>query len=157
MELMECPHCFAKMVLTSDNKCPSCRKDPRDTKNTNPNLTTATFFSYIKLPEYCMACGKPTKKISKFIVNKKDSNWEWEVLGAIPFLGDLFSSLSTFLMPVKLMRKSENSITFKLPFCGKCNNSDVRPIHFNRDTEAITFIVHKTFKRELENRKEKGQ
>lgn len=150
MEIIECPHCFSRVLLTSDNKCPSCRKDPNDSKNANPNLTTATFFSYETLPENCIKCGQSTKRSVKFLVEKKDENWEWEILNAIPLIGDILSPINNIVKFFKKMEYKQNSITFKLPICDKCSNSEVKPMHLNMDTDAITFIVHKAFKGELE-------
>ena len=150
IEIIECPHCFARVVPKSDNTCPSCRKNIKDMTNADTDLTTVTLGPSATMPELCIICGQQTNRTYKYtmeIPGGQDSK----------LISTLLSLLRGRLLS-GLIKKQIQSIGIKLPVCNNCKHyqANIKPIHFNKDTDTMTFVVHKAFKKGIEILKERG-
>lgn len=146
IDVIECPHCYTRVSPKMDNTCPACGKNTRDKTNANPNLTTAALFPTTSVPSNCVVCGQQTNRFFKYKI---------EVPGDqdTKLISTLLSMLSGKLLSVLFgVKKNMQSIGVKLPVCKNCkkSQSNIKPIHFDRDTDAMTFVVHKAFKEGLQ-------
>ncbi|MCP4220166.1 MAG: hypothetical protein GY765_36380 [bacterium] len=129
----------------TDGNCPSCHKDTNEANKEMENLTSAVFTPAQQLPECCMTCGANTG--GKTYTYRQTIPGEKEPNAAVSLIGILFGRLFK-----RLLKQSLESVAFKLPVCGSCKSffSRLKPVRYDRDSEKITFVVHKDFKDKLQ-------
>jgi hypothetical protein len=146
--LVECPHCYTKVLPTADNICPACRKDINSLRNINPNLTSISFGERIILPSCCYSCGLDTQRL--VTIREKV-----EIGGA-----SSFEKLVLFWVNLryKIYGWSTESgegkkydLSVKIPQCETCAKQNGKPVpnHVDFENRVVTFIVHKRFKVKL--------
>ncbi len=143
-EIIECPHCFTRVYPKSDDTCPACMENVTDTAGANLDLTAARFSVHEPLPELCIVCGESTARTYKYSVEIPGRN-ESSFLGilSVLFLGRLFG---------RRVKKAAETLSLGLPLCKNCepHKKGIEAHYIDKDTETMTFVVHKAFKEKLE-------
>jgi hypothetical protein len=71
--LLECPHCYNKVITVNGSICPSCSKDVKHVNAENENYTSLEIADAEKPPLYCFHCGGAARYIKR-IVKRKSKN-----------------------------------------------------------------------------------
>ncbi len=56
----ECPHCYERVYVSANGRCPACGKDTSDLAGTDPTKTKLTIRECDRLPPNCLHCDIPT-------------------------------------------------------------------------------------------------
>ncbi len=147
--MQECPHCYNRVMITSNGECPACRKNIRDISEANKDKTAVTIPIDAKIPSCCFVCGQETSRGQKL-------SFQFE--GSENGLSDInqrqveFSGIIAFLFwPLykKRLRKSMGH-TYEqyIAVCESCKEAaeEVEPLNCLPNAEC-KLVVHKTFKK----------
>lgn len=125
--LMECPHCFTKILPHADNTCPACQGDLSSLAGVNPNKVSFLIHESEELPFCCYSCGQYTEQ-------------------EVRVSGDQESILSKFFMGDISPEETSNVVIF-LPQCQFCAEiEDPEPVEVDYDNQTMTFAVHTRFR-----------
>ncbi len=125
--LMECPHCFTKILPHADNTCPACQGDLSSLAGVNPNKVSFLIHESEELPLCCYSCGQYTEQ-------------------EVRVSGDQESILSKFFMGDISPEETSNVVIF-LPQCQFCAEiEDPEPVEVDYDNQTMTFSVHTRFR-----------
>ena len=61
--LEECPHCHLNVLPKADGKCPACQRYFSDLRDIDPNIKSITINNDSTIPNICINCGTPTKRL----------------------------------------------------------------------------------------------
>ncbi len=124
--LMECPHCFTKILPHADNTCPACQGDLSSLVGVNPNKVSFLIHESEELPLCCYSCGQYTEQV-------------------VRVSGDQESILSKFLTGDLLPEETSNVVIF-LPQCESCAEiEDPEPVEVDYENQTMTFVVNTGF------------
>lgn len=141
--LTDCPHCYKKVIPMQDGKCPGCGKNTMDTTNANINMTLLEIQQGTPLPQICCFCGENAE--GTILVERSKSTG-----GESLFIRILVLVFSPFLYLFgNGFERKTSKLKIFLPTCAKCSNENIEPRHVDFDNYAMTFVVHKKFKRSL--------
>ncbi len=146
--LMQCPHCFTKVMPKGDGSCPACHKATQDAKETSPTRRSLRLSQGESLPGICCDCGEVTDRY--FSVTCSSSPEENQPAGfGQALIGMLFSwpmALYFFLLGIQNTRV----VRVRMPQCRTCAQArtpEVRHVDFGN--AAITFVVHNNLYEEI--------
>lgn len=125
--VVECPHCYARILPRSNNICPSCHNDLMDLEGIDPNQVSLVIHEAEELPSFCYSCNRYTER-------------------TIRLSADQESDLAAALFGRSLPENTTNIIIY-LPECEDCTgiNEPVKT-DVDYDRQTITLIVHKGFR-----------
>jgi hypothetical protein len=136
--LVECPHCYSKVLPMSDGRCPSCQKDTREAKK--EALTKVQIGPDTHLPDVCVLCG--TDALQRVDVREGyqtgDSNF---------LIGVLLLFRPALWFAADKARGEVKKLHVKVPVCGTCTTTRprVRPTYVNFEQREMSFLVHADF------------
>jgi len=138
--LIECPHCYKKVLPMQDGTCPGCGKNTRDISNANLNMTLLEIKQGTPLPRICCFCGENAEGT---ILVKRSKSTGGESL----FIRILVFVFSPFLYLFgNGFERTTSKLKILLPTCAKCSSEYVEPRYIDFDNYTMTFAVHKKFK-----------
>ncbi len=145
LSIVECPHCYTKVLPPLSGECPACGKNTNDITGTDPSRTSMSIGHGEVLPPYCCDCGNKTDRYVEVrgAVSQKDGGAESQSL--IYFLlGWLFSS-QFFVLSTS--NSSSDLVTVRVPQCLYCRkNGSPKPIAVNSEKLRLTILVNRSFK-----------
>jgi hypothetical protein len=124
--IIECPHCHVKVLPTSNNICPACRKDIASPEGVDPDEVSLTIHEAEELPPLCYSCNQYTDR-------------------TIRVSGDKESELGSFFSPTDV---GTSNVVIFLPQCEGCGDEFGEPELVNVDYEyqKMTLVVHRGFR-----------
>jgi hypothetical protein len=132
--LQDCPHCFAKVIVTSNCICPACNKDV--TLRSTHDLAAITVSASTAFPEMCHACGLPADRKTNA---ESWSRSEYYVDDVDEGVRVLFAVLSFLFLPVLVVigkrggTKAEyHAVRVQVPSCSLCEKREARIFDFLR-------------------------
>ena len=144
MPIVECPHCYTKVLLKSDGSCPSCGKDSNSQSDADPEMTTAQVDFNEPLPPFCVLCAQSTKR-TVTVFRGEDPDQEGLSEGKSLVVG--------LLAGWRIAREMGTKQTMELvvPVCRDCRKrrDEFKPRHVNHGQQRATLLVHRSFKAKL--------
>jgi hypothetical protein len=143
---IECPHCHIKVLPNERNICPSCLKNVLDLSGTNPSLTTIVLTEKTIYPDKCLNCCQSTTR--KIEVGEKLDPMAWHPEDISLWIrgtrGGLYKS------------DISPSVIVSMPQCKKyAKSGKPKIIHIEFEKQELTILVHREFKRIVEEIQEK--
>ena len=151
--IKECPHCFSRVLVTSEGNCPTCWGDTR-----LPNASGRVRYRVevgAQLPRLCVVCGEATRKtlvvtdqLGEEAGFQADESALQEVLqaGIAVFLAGPLAILS------KLFGFNRNTsghvvrqMSLKVPRCWHCRKEEVRVLDANHDMGTMVIAAQERF------------
>jgi hypothetical protein len=142
--MIECPHCFTRVIPTSEGECPACRRNVRETGGTDPTKTTLSIADgAATLPRYCCDCGRSTErrlKVKCKITSDVESGWA-------AVLSTIFAALTgVFVGGIEDDPHRRVTLVIRIPQCEMCaSHGRPVPVRVNLEESRMTFVVHKEF------------
>ena len=125
--IIECPHCYTKVIPLANNICPACRNDMSDLEGVDPNQVSLSIHESEELPSFCYSCNMYTER---YIRVSGDKESDLEVL--------LFGRSSP---------EATSNVIINLPQCEQCSEIDEpKPVDVDYDHQKMTFVVHREFR-----------
>lgn len=141
MSIIECPHCYNKVLVSLENICPSCRKNVKEISQNNQDLSFVTIsLGQKELPDVCIMCGSNADEIRTFSFNlpTEDVDIASNATGILTFL---FFGLGFF------KKQAHIAINYAAPICKLCTkNERLKPVHVNQELHELKILAHKKFK-----------
>lgn len=155
IEPVDCPNCFARVVILSDDVCPRCRKSRRDVPESNRNLQVVWIADRDLLPGCCVRCGVAAH--NKVSVEHIES---WTPIGDDgPSLG--YRSLILMILDGVFrwcwqevrrlvggraaVEKNSLTIAIKVPVCDACRGAVIEPLAADVRSNSLKLAVHRDF------------
>ncbi len=145
MAIVECPHCYGKVIPINGKFCPACQKDISETDNSKQALAALTVRESSALPAYCYLCNIPTSR-SVTINESQNLNSDGMLQKILIFL---VASTITFMK----MSEGCRSVRIRIPQCHQCaKNGKPKPTQVDFDNLEMTFIVNRNFRDRVKGR-----
>ena len=147
--IVDCPHCYTRVVPTSQGACPSCRQSVYEATDADHSKASISVAHLEPLPTMCCDCGCATDrtvKITRNISRKADLEPSDDLLS---YIGSLFSWIGWLIALVRGDFRSRigDQVVVQMPQCVICSESGIPdPIHVNAHELRMTFIVNQEFK-----------
>src|SRR6187551_2773131 len=115
--MLDCPHCYARVLLRSDGACPSCGEDTRR-PGVGPRRALLEILADEPLPDSCLNCGQFTDRTTIVRYRRAvegDGAPSW-------FVALLTSALALLVGYIFfwLRTKAVLHLEFRLPQCRDC-------------------------------------
>lgn len=140
--MIDCPHCYTRIVPKPDGCCPACQGDTRDVPAKDLTQTPLRVSQGDILPPVCCECGCDTS--NRVCVYRKTSGERDEpstVTGTFIFL--CISWIVGLYMLLRGMA-SARVVRVTMPMCETCaKHGPPQPRHVDFENARMTFIVHK--------------
>jgi hypothetical protein len=138
--VIECPHCYKKVIPMQDGRCPGCGKNTKDTSNVNLNMTLLEIPQSSPLPQICCLCGENAE--GTVLIERSNAKGGESLF--IRILVFVFSPM-LYLFGNGFQRTT-TKLKIYLPSCSKCSCGTFEPRHVDFENYSMTFAVHKKFK-----------
>lgn len=147
-ELLDCPHCFGRILPMTDGRCPQCRNDTNARTREAAEMTVVSIDKESIVPDVCAGCGLPTYRRVTFKRKKHDPTdddftmFQFLMFGCVGAIGLLLSGL---------FRGNRGlSIRVKLPHCLECHTrKPLEPHSVSFEELQMRFVVHREFARQF--------
>jgi hypothetical protein len=115
--LIDCPHCYTRVIPKADGCCPACQNDTRDVAGLDTSRTTIRVSQGDILPPICCECGQYTSRVVS-IHKKTGPRDEGPTLLGAAVLWVFFRSLGARL----LLRAAGSTLVVNvtMPQCDAC-------------------------------------
>jgi hypothetical protein len=134
-EIVECPHCYTRVLPLANNICPACQNNIFDMQDVDPNQVSLSLHESEELPAFCYSCNQYTERHVR-VSGDKESDLEKVILG----LGILFTR------PSKRTEVGTTNVIIYLPQCEQCGEyNNPEPIDVDYERQTMTFIVQRGF------------
>ena len=147
--IVDCPHCYTRVVPTSHGGCPACRQSVFEASEADHSKASISVAHLEQLPTVCCDCGCATDhtvKITRKISRKSEVQPSDDLLSHI---GSLFSWIGWLLAVLRGEFRSRigDQVIVRMPQCAICSESGIPdPIHVNAQELRMTFIVNQELK-----------
>ncbi|MFZ5988567.1 MAG: hypothetical protein ACOYWZ_15775 [Bacillota bacterium] len=143
--IIECPHCYERVLPQQDGTCPNCRRNTQILGGSRHELTKVDIKQSYSLPDVCFKCGE---KSDSFVIIKRSHSTSKE--SPIVKIIVLIFSPFAFLMNNGFGSGRYTVIKITMPICTKCKSAEkIEPVHIDFDNYTMSFITHYKFKEEL--------
>ncbi len=140
--LVECKNCHTKVIVSSNGKCPSCRKYANVLESTNP-VAEVIIREGSKHPNICCGCGSPTSDVKDISKNRR-------VGGESLFVRIILGIARPFSFFSSSLKGKHQSVNLSVPFCRNCTrNGSIEIKHVDYEGGYIKIIVHQKFREAL--------
>lgn len=148
MKLVECPHCFTRVVAKPDGRCRVCKLDTEDVRGTDPSRTSIRIVQGADLPPVCCQCGESTRRWVR-ICSKRPGRHELPGLAQAAILGCLSLGIGVSVIPRHLL--GADCVELSLIQCARCGRlGKPLPKYVDFPNARMTFVVHKKFRESVE-------
>jgi hypothetical protein len=151
MENMECPHCYASVMIGKNGRCPACQSDVHNATEEAKSKTLVTITRDHALPAVCMMCGVDTDRKKRSTFTYWHSNAE-EIPKELYIAAAVSLGLLLLVWPlVKRQLRNSRAIktTLDLPICLPCEQED-KPVKLKTiEGNELFFVAHKNFKKQM--------
>lgn len=144
--IQECPHCFLRVVVTSNNLCPSCATDV--TSPATHNLAVVDISMTTTFPQICHACGLTARQTT---FAEATSRSEAYVEDASEGFRAFVTIFSFFLLPMTIFlprsgstQASYRGFRVKVPCCSACKSKEVRVLLADTERAVMRIAVNAT-------------
>jgi hypothetical protein len=133
--IVECPHCYTRVLPMENNICPACKMDMSDMEDVNPELVSVVIRESDELPPYCYLCNSYTERYVTIVGDK----------------GTLLDEIASRLVPVRQNEDRTSNVYVRLPQCENCAElENPSPRYVDYEHQTMTFIVNKGFKERVQ-------
>lgn len=139
-----CPHCFARVLVTSNRICPSCTVDV--TLPCTHNLTAITVSPSTSFDQICHACGRPATRKTKVQSTLRS---EYYVEDEYQGLRIFVAIFSTLFLPVSVLfgrrdgvKATYHGLRLLVPCCDDCRNKEVQIVEADVFGKTMRIAVH---------------
>ena len=152
--IQECPHCFARVMVTSDGRCPTCWQNVRVPNKSGRRRQTIRVDGPI--PTLCVVCGEPTRRwiqvtdqIGEEAAYNSDDNMPRNAIEFVVY------GLMVGFIRMLLRRPSTssghviNELSVSLPQCRRCRKDEVKVLNANHHDRTLVVAAHECFIKEL--------
>ncbi len=145
--VIDCPHCFTKVISKPDGSCPACQGNTR-ASTASTDHTAVRIAHGEELPLICCGCGGPADHYHT--ITQHSSEGRAEGAGVMALLLALISWPAALLMFVRGLQET-SVVRVKLPFCSRCRQLGApTPKYVDFKNARMTFIVHKRLKEAID-------
>lgn len=138
--IVRCPHCFTRVIASTDNVCPACHENVLVDGNGDPTLTSMVIRPSSWLPQRCYRCDSPT---SRFVTVRRSSGTGDDnlLVRLLTLLSSPFDFIGTY------SPSSRRSVKIKMPQCSRCGRlGEPEPGHVDFERFEVTFVVSRRFR-----------
>lgn len=142
--LIDCPHCYTRIVPKSDGSCPACQQDTRDTTGLDLSRTSIRVSQGDLLPPVCCGCGQQTSRVVSVYRKTSPAEEPSTIFGTVIF-GLVSWSIGLWLM----LRGMANTtvVEIKMPQCEACaGRGPPEPRYVDFGNARMTLVVHRNLK-----------
>ncbi len=151
--IVECPHCYQRVLPRDGGLCPSCGKNVHDTRGPNLKVTSLRIDEGMSLPPFCCSCGSPTERLVTIKRTRRlGDNVFVRMLFWISYvlLWILFTGWAVLIAIVvggsPHQKRMRMSVRLHLPMCQTCSAwNKVIPVTVDFDNHRMTFLVDRSF------------
>ena len=137
--IVECPHCYTRVLPKENNICPACRMDMSDTRDVDPQVAALVVRETDHLPPYCYSCNSYTERYVKITGDK----------GTL--LDQSLGAVVSLLIPTRKIEQDTSNVFVRLPQCEACaEQEEPAPLHVDYDTQSMVFVVNIGFKERVQ-------
>jgi hypothetical protein len=145
--LIQCPHCYFRVLPSKEGYCPSCHKDVHDLNGVDPSKILMDIPDTMPLPDFCLNCARPTKRRVK-ILSKADLEKEPTLFNFLKQINQVSMVPLYAYADYGDMDGTSPTVAMNVPQCDECASREKpKPIHTDFENMRMTFIVHKNFKK----------
>ena len=148
-EIIECPHCYTRVLPNAAGTCPSCAGDVNDTYGTDPTRTSLSIETNTLLPPLCSQCAAPTDRTVLLVSSQRSASDTGIESSSLRW--NVFSLLLGKLRPAP-RNVDRPEVSLHLPQCPSCAELRGRPkpraISYERATMVLE--VHRVFRTAVE-------
>lgn len=139
--LVDCPHCYTRVVPKSDGTCPACQRQVTGEHDAQPGRTTLRVAQGTRLPPVCCDCGQPTERY--VAVGGKSAG---EPSGWSALIVSLFSWPIGLWMFLRGLERT-SVVQVRVPQCWQCGRGGrPKPRYVDFPNARMTFVVHRKLK-----------
>lgn len=153
VDIVECPHCYTRVLPNRAGTCPACGRDVNDTTGVDPTRTSVGIETNTLLPPVCSGCGGATDRCVELVLQQGGSRAQQQEEEFANLRASIFGLVLRWFRPGRADRPE---IIVHLPQCDRCAAAHGRPkprgVSFERAT--ATFEVHREFRRAVEDSRE---
>jgi hypothetical protein len=143
--IVECTHCYTKVLPPLSGECPACGKNTKDISGTDPTRTSLSIGHGEELPPFCCDCGNKTDRFVKVIRSVSQKDGGVDSLRLIYFLLGWFLNVIFFILAAR--NRSSDVVVVRVPQCRDCRkNGSPKPISVNSEKLRMTILVNRHFK-----------
>jgi hypothetical protein len=148
-DIVECPHCYTRVLPNREGTCPSCAKNVNDTHGADPTRTSVSIETNTLLPAVCSQCAAPTDRTVLIVSTRGGAGSNAE---ESPDLGwNLFAMLLRKLRAAPT-HADRPEVSLHVPQCPRCAELRGRPkpraISYER--ASMVLEVHRDFRSAVE-------
>jgi hypothetical protein len=139
-EIVECPHCFTRVVPSLNGECPACGQNTRDETGTDPRRTVLILKHAQELPPFCCHCACRTDSWVKVLraLSHRNDNPE-------PVLPVLFGGVLSLLFRDR--SRTEDFVVVNVPQCRDCKkNGAPQSVATSPVNQTVSILVDKRFR-----------
>ena len=142
--MLDCPHCYTKIIPMASGVCPSCSGDTKDRSGYDPDLTVVMIREKQDLPERCLICGQTSSKQHALTFQSEPDH--------LANTGQtLFGLLLLFVGGLGFVKTGgghKHEVTLHIPLCtmDACKSSErLQPRQLDAENFRAKFLAHRRF------------
>ena len=149
--IVECPHCYQRVLPRDGGLCPSCGKNVHDTRGANLKVTSLRIDEGMSLPPFFCSCGCTTERLVTIKRTRRfGDNVFFRILLWISYvlLWIFFRAVAIAIArgDSRHRKRTILSVRLHLPMCQTCSAwNKVTPVTVDFDNHRMTFIVDRSF------------
>jgi hypothetical protein len=145
--VIDCPHCFTKVIPKPDGSCPACQGNTRVSR-ARPDYSACRVGHNAPLPPICCGCGQAADQY--YAITSHSTEGRSEASGVTALLLAMISLPMAIFMLLRGMQET-SVVQVKLPICPHCRQFGLpTPQYVDFKNARMTFVVHKRLKEALE-------
>jgi hypothetical protein len=145
--VIDCPHCFTKVIPKPDGSCPACQGNTRESSASTEHSAVRIAHG-TELPPICCGCGQPADQYHA--ITSHPTEGRGEASGVMAVLLTLISWPMALLMLLRGLHET-SVVQVKLPTCPHCRQFGYpAPRYVDFKNARMTFVVHKRLKEAIE-------
>lgn len=154
--IVECPHCYNRVMAGPDGECPSCRRNVNDKTATDASMSSVYIAHLADVPPVCCGCGRRTDRYVKVRLktagDKAYREWRssslWLLILGTVCLAPVF--LVLYLTRGSGRGRAGDTIVVRMPQCEACGAMGApTPIAVDTEHCGMRFAVHVELKRRI--------
>ena len=148
-EIVECPHCYTRVLPNRAGTCPSCARDVNDTHGADPTRTSLSIETNTLLPAVCSQCAAPTDRTVLIVSSQRTSADAPEESSSLRW--NVFALLLSRLRPSAAM-SDRPEVSLHVPQCPRCAElrGRVKPRAISYERASMVLEVHRDFRSAVE-------
>jgi len=152
--LIECPHCFTRVLPRADGECPACQQNTQSVRDIDRQFKTVTVGETSAMPDHCSTCMLPETRLVR--VTRSRVIWgaagDSGVAAVVATVIRLLLGGIHFLFHLMTSERDSGSqkVVVQMRHCRECSRRQpLEPTFVNYDAYTMKFIVHREFAHEF--------